>query len=118
MMVNNRLILGSVLALLVILPAVAQTLVLSAARDSGPAMEAEEPTNSQPQTTPTSGHTTTTGAMPSRGMTMQQVEQRLGPPVARRAAVGNPPITRWEYEGFIVYFEHRHVIHSVAKITR
>ena len=29
-------------------------------------------------------------------------------------AVGNPPISRWEYPGFVVYFEHEHVIHSVV----
>ena len=26
----------------------------------------------------------------------------------------HPPITRWDYEGFSVYFEHQHVIHAVA----
>ncbi len=62
--------------------------------------------------------TSATGSLPSRGMTMAQVEQSHGAPAMRKAAVGNPPITRWEYEGFIVYFEYRHVIHSVAKITR
>lgn len=55
------------------------------------------------------------GSQPARGMTMQQVEARYGTPVQRRAAVGSPPITRWEYAEFIVYFEHRHVIHSVRK---
>jgi hypothetical protein len=29
-------------------------------------------------------------------------------------AVGRPPISRWEYPGFIVYFEHEHVIHAVV----
>ncbi len=62
--------------------------------------------------------TTASGSLPSRGMTMAQVEQSYGAPVMRKAAVGNPPITRWEYEGFIVYFEYRHVIHSVTRITR
>jgi len=28
--------------------------------------------------------------------------------------VGKPPISRWEYPGFVVYFEHEHVIHSVV----
>lgn len=54
-------------------------------------------------------------AQPERGMTMQQVEARFGTPVQRRSAVGNPPITRWEYSDFVVYFESRHVIHSVRK---
>lgn len=54
-------------------------------------------------------------AFPSRGMSMVQVERTYGAPTARRAAVGDPPITRWEYGEFIVYFEYKHVIHSVPK---
>jgi hypothetical protein len=54
-------------------------------------------------------------AFPSRGMSMTQVEKTYGSPSARRAAVGDPPITRWEYGEFIVYFEYKHVIHSVPK---
>lgn len=57
----------------------------------------------------------TAAAHPARGMTMQQVEARFGQPAQRRAAVGTPPITRWEYADFIVYFEYRHVIHAVRK---
>ncbi|MEM7082746.1 MAG: phosphodiesterase [Pseudomonadota bacterium] len=58
------------------------------------------------------------GAQPARGMTMAQVESRFGIPDVRRAPVGNPPITRWEYPSFVVYFEYRHVIHSVNKVSR
>ncbi|MFK7886001.1 MAG: hypothetical protein AB8G16_03975 [Gammaproteobacteria bacterium] len=54
-------------------------------------------------------------AYPARGMSMNQVEKTYGEPSARRAAVGDPPITRWEYGNFIVYFEYKHVIHSVPK---
>ncbi len=54
-------------------------------------------------------------AFPERGMSMNQVEKTYGAPAARRAAVGDPPITRWEYNSFIVYFEYKHVIHSVPK---
>lgn len=54
-------------------------------------------------------------AFPERGMSMNQVEQTYGTPETRRAAVGDPPITRWEYNEFIVYFEYKHVIHSVPK---
>ena len=32
-----------------------------------------------------------------------------------RAAVGEPPITRWEYRNMIVYFEYDRVIHAVMK---
>jgi hypothetical protein len=53
-------------------------------------------------------------APPSRGTTMAQVEQRFGAPVERHAAVGQPPITRWVYADFIVYFEYDHVVHAVV----
>jgi hypothetical protein len=54
-------------------------------------------------------------ARPARGMTMQRVEAAFGAPTDRRAAIGDPPITRWDYPGFVVYFEYEHVIHSVAR---
>jgi hypothetical protein len=53
-------------------------------------------------------------AAPSRGMTMNQVASKFGEPVTKVPAVGKPPISRWEYPGFVVYFEHEHVIHSVV----
>lgn len=52
---------------------------------------------------------------PSRGMSMDKVETTYGAPGNRVPAVGEPPITRWEYPGFTVYFEHHLVIHSVAR---
>lgn len=53
-------------------------------------------------------------ATPVRGMTMEQVATKFGTPVTKVPAVGKPPISRWEYPGFIVYFEADHVIHSVV----
>jgi hypothetical protein len=53
-------------------------------------------------------------ATPGRGLTMAQVEKKFGAPAERHAAVGKPPITRWDYPGFSVFFEHQWVIHSVA----
>jgi hypothetical protein len=52
--------------------------------------------------------------MPDRGMTMAQVTGKFGDPRTKTPAVGKPPISRWEYPGFVVYFEYDHVIHSVA----
>jgi hypothetical protein len=52
--------------------------------------------------------------VPQRGMTMDEVEARFGPPDTRKLPVGDPPITRWIYADFKVYFEHQWVIHSVA----
>lgn len=55
---------------------------------------------------------------PTRGMSMSKVESAYGAPLRRQAPVGDPPITRWEYPGFIVYFEYQYVIHSVIKHDR
>ena len=53
-------------------------------------------------------------ATPNRGMTMSQVAAKFGTPVTKLPAVGKPPISRWEYPGFVVYFEADYVIHSVV----
>jgi hypothetical protein len=53
-------------------------------------------------------------ARPSRGMTMQAVESKFGAPQERHAAVGEPPISRWDYPGFKVFFEKDRVIHAVV----
>lgn len=52
--------------------------------------------------------------LPRRGASMSAVESQFGAPKARHEAVGKPPITRWDYEGFSVYFEYQHVVHAVA----
>lgn len=51
---------------------------------------------------------------PARGMTMSTVESRFGAPTAKHPTVGQPPITRWDYAGFAVFFEKDRVIHAVA----
>jgi hypothetical protein len=53
-------------------------------------------------------------ATPARGMTMGQVASKFGSPSTKVPAVGNPPISRWDYPGFVVYFERDHVIHTVV----
>lgn len=55
----------------------------------------------------------TSGVRPNRGMSMETVESRWGAPMNKRSAIGDPPITRWEYPNFVVYFEYRNVIHAV-----
>jgi len=52
---------------------------------------------------------------PTRGMTQTAVESKFGAPAAVKAPVGDPPITRWEYADFVVYFEYDKVIHAVRK---
>lgn len=51
---------------------------------------------------------------PRQGMSMQQVKQRFGEAHAQRSPVGDPPITRWVYEDFTVFFEHDKVVHSTV----
>ena len=55
-----------------------------------------------------------TVARPARGSTMAAVEAKFGAPQARHDAVGAPPITRWDYAGFSVFFEKDRVIDAVA----
>jgi len=52
---------------------------------------------------------------PARGSSMANVEARFGRPSARSNAVGQPPITRWDYPDFAVFFEYQHVVHSVRR---
>lgn len=50
---------------------------------------------------------------PRTGLSMDQVTAKFGAPHQQLPAVGNPPITRWVYAGYTVYFENDRVIHSV-----
>ena len=52
--------------------------------------------------------------LPRKGSTMETVEASFGAPEARHAAVGQPPITRWVYPAFSVYFERDYVINAVV----
>jgi hypothetical protein len=52
---------------------------------------------------------------PTRGMTAANVEAKFGEPESRKAPVGDPPISSWEYKDFVVYFEYDRVIHAVVK---
>jgi hypothetical protein len=58
-------------------------------------------------------------ALPTRGMSMAQVEARFGAPTDRLDPRGGqkrqwPTINRWGYPGFTVYFEKNKVIDAVA----
>ena len=54
-------------------------------------------------------------ARPSRGTTAASVESRFGAPESKQAPVGDPPISRWVYKDFVVFFEYDRVIHAVVK---
>lgn len=64
-------------------------------------------------------HQENAAAMPTRGMTMAQVEARFGAPAQRLDPRGGqkrqwPTINRWTYAAFTVYFEKNHVVDAVA----
>lgn len=52
--------------------------------------------------------------LPGRGMTMEAVQNRFGEAIEKYPAVGEPPISRWTYKDFSVYFESEYVIHAVV----
>jgi hypothetical protein len=51
---------------------------------------------------------------PARGALMKTVEKQFGAPAEKHPTVGKPPITRWDYPGFSVFFEGDRVIDTVA----
>lgn len=58
-----------------------------------------------------------TQMMPKRGISMDKVLADFGEPEFRKDAVGDPPITEWDYGDFRVYFEFQTVLHSVDLST-
>jgi hypothetical protein len=52
--------------------------------------------------------------LPTRGMTQDAVRAKFGAPSRQVAPVGNPPISRWVYDDFTVYFEGKFSIHTVS----
>ena len=56
------------------------------------------------------------------GLSQSQVRARFGEPEKRHAPVPaqgtrlNPPITRWDYDGFSVFFERDIAIHRVEHL--
>ncbi|EIT68650.1 hypothetical protein [Hydrocarboniphaga sp.] len=83
---------------------------------SAQAEELVMPAGSQP--TPIATAAPASGGLPDKGESMQAVSRQFGEPRQRHAAVGgdsprHPPITRWDYDGFSVFFENQHVIHAV-----
>ncbi len=53
---------------------------------------------------------------PVHGDTMDSVYRRFGSPVEELSAIGDPPITRWVYDKFTVYFEYNKVIRSAVHL--
>lgn len=57
-------------------------------------------------------------ALPAKGSLTTEVRKIFGEPTTKHPAVGGgsrqqPPITRWDYPGFSVFFENNHVVDAV-----
>jgi hypothetical protein len=53
--------------------------------------------------------------LPVNGMNKNDVRSRFGDPSQTHAPVGDPPITRWDYAQWSVYFEYDLVLFTVLK---
>lgn len=51
--------------------------------------------------------------VPANGLSMSEVEASYGTPQDKQAAVGDPPISRWVYDRWSVYFEYDRVLYTV-----
>lgn len=51
--------------------------------------------------------------LPVNGQSTADVSAQYGSPVKKSAAVGDPPITRWDYATYSVYFEYDLVLFTV-----
>jgi hypothetical protein len=52
---------------------------------------------------------------PRAGMSKERVIEIFGQPKIKSENVGNPPISRWTYDKFVVVFERDNVIHAVVR---
>jgi hypothetical protein len=51
--------------------------------------------------------------LPTNGLKQAEVRAHFGEPASTHAPVGDPPITRWDYDGWSVYFEYDLVLFTV-----
>ena len=51
--------------------------------------------------------------LPINGQSKADIETDFGTPVQKHPAVGEPPISHWEYPSYSVYFEYDLVLFSV-----
>ena len=85
---------------------IVRTLLMAALLMAGPALAETLST--------ATGDPAAAAERPNRGSTMASVQSQYGEPTNRHAAVGDPPITRWDYPQFAVYFENDRVLHAVV----
>jgi hypothetical protein len=94
----------------------ALSLIACALGSAGTAVQADEV--AMPSSAPASA-TPMPVSLPKRGETMGAVIKQFGEPQTRHAAVGGsspkrPPITRWDYDSFSVFFEKDRVVDAVV----
>ena len=53
--------------------------------------------------------------LPANGMHKDDVRSQFGAPAQAHSPVGDPPISRWDYEHWSVYFEYDLVLFTVLK---
>ena len=53
--------------------------------------------------------------LPERGMHKNSILEDFGDPQEITSAVGEPPISQWRYDGYVVYFKDNWVIQAVVK---
>lgn len=51
--------------------------------------------------------------LPINGQSKADTQANYGTPAKKHTAVGDPPITRWDYDKYSVYFEYNLVLFSV-----
>ncbi|MEX2474833.1 hypothetical protein [Marinobacter sp.] len=56
--------------------------------------------------------------LPLTGMSQDRVRKSWGSPRETSGPVGDPPISQWHYDDFVVYFESDQVLHAVLKSYR
>jgi hypothetical protein len=57
-------------------------------------------------------------SFPGSGTSQSSVRASWGAPLEIQGPIGQPPITQWHYQNFVVYFEGNRVIHTVLKRNR
>ena len=96
---------------------VSLTAILATAAFAQETTPSAETTQSPPAGATSTTQPTTPPSMainPARGATMDSVRAKFGAPSQEVPAVGKPPISRWEYPGYVVYFENDRVLHTVV----
>ena len=56
--------------------------------------------------------------VPTLGSSKEVVESKYGTPQSKTKPVGKPPISKWVYKDFTVYFESNHVIKAVKHFKK